>query len=80
MKGLAALTMMSAALMAGANTARSRHEQDLMDDFIDKEFPVRRFKERAPKNKYNLTPEEVEAMASLTPKEKKKFLKERNNG
>lgn len=80
MKGITSIALMTAALLAGVNTARSRQEQDLMDDFLDKEFPVKRSKEHAPKNKYNLSPEEVEAMASMTPKEKKKFLKERNNG
>jgi hypothetical protein len=32
-------------------------------------------KPKDPKNKYNLTPEEVILLESMTPKEKKKFLK-----
>jgi hypothetical protein len=32
---------------------------------------------RTPKNKYGLSEEEIEAMKSMTPKEKKKFLKGR---
>lgn len=31
-----------------------------------------------PKNKYNLTAEEIEQMADMSPKEKKKFLKSRS--
>ena len=37
-------------------------------------------KEVVPKNKYNLNPYEVTALSVMTPKEKKKFLKERNKG
>ena len=36
--------------------------------------------EREPKNKYNLTPEQIEEMKSMTPKEKKRFLKGIGNG
>lgn len=35
------------------------------------------YKLQAPKNKYNLTDEELEQMERMTPKQKKKFLKER---
>jgi predicted DNA-binding antitoxin AbrB/MazE fold protein len=31
-----------------------------------------------PKNKYNLTEEEIEQMADMSPKEKKQFLKSRS--
>jgi len=34
-----------------------------------------RNKSTEPKNKYNLTDEEVEQLSTMTPKEKKKFLK-----
>jgi len=33
---------------------------------------------REPKNKYNLTPEQLEKMADMTPKEKKAYLKTLN--
>lgn len=33
--------------------------------------------EALPKNKYNLTEEDIEKMSSMTPKEKKIFLKDR---
>lgn len=34
-------------------------------------------KQSEPKNKYNLTEAEIEALKSMSPKQKKKFLKER---
>ena len=33
------------------------------------------YKPREPQNKYNLTDEQIEQMATMTPKEKKKFIK-----
>jgi hypothetical protein len=43
------------------------------------DYPKRRYSYRTPKdvNKYKLTSEEIELMETMTPKEKKKFLKGR---
>lgn len=41
----------------------------------DGPMPIILKKEKALKNKYNLTPAELESMKSMTPKEKKQFLK-----
>lgn len=42
---------------------------------MDPMFPMPSYRVRGPKNKYNLTQEQKDVMASMTPKEKKQFLK-----
>lgn len=38
-------------------------------------IPLRASMYKGPKNKYNLTPEQIELMKEMNPKEKKAFLK-----
>lgn len=63
------MTLLTAALLVtGRGTSA--------DDF---ELFNNRPRLRERKNKYDLSPEEIEAMKTMTPKEKKKFLKVRND-
>jgi hypothetical protein len=50
-----------------------------MSGIMAGDYPKRRYNYRTPKdnNKFKLTPEEIELMEEMTPKEKKKFLKGR---